>query len=163
MATPLCTPLSLLFSLTLPAVAIGSNGQKPAQRSAMAAIDISKAFDSVDHVLLIEVISSSSLRSNYVRWLAAYLRGRTASCDYNGAWSPTSDHSLQSSARVCPLACALQSYFISDCPNQAEVHSSHADDLSLLESDINLDTLGARLNSSVNAASDWSKKKNPVV
>jgi hypothetical protein len=61
-------------------VAIGFNGKKPASRSVLVTIDVS-------HTLLIEQISGSLLPSNYVRWLAAYLRGRVASCQYNGVVS----------------------------------------------------------------------------
>jgi hypothetical protein len=68
-------------------VAVGFNDIKPARRSALVALDISKAFDSMDHTILIEEISNSAMHPNYVRWLAAYLRGRTASCVYNGAKS----------------------------------------------------------------------------
>jgi hypothetical protein len=71
-------------------VAIGFNDPKPARHSAMVIIDISKAFDSIDHTLLIEEIGNTPLPYNYVRWLAAYLRGRTACCLYNGIKSPHS-------------------------------------------------------------------------
>jgi hypothetical protein len=52
-------------------VAVGFNDRKPAHRSAMCAIDISKAFDSINHPLLLDQLSDSSLHSNVVRWLAA--------------------------------------------------------------------------------------------
>jgi hypothetical protein len=39
----------------------------------VVAIDISEAFDGVDHTLLIQKIINLSLRSNIVRWLAAYI------------------------------------------------------------------------------------------
>jgi hypothetical protein len=52
-------------------VATGFNAPKPARRSAMCAVDISKAFDAINHSLLLEQISNSELHSNIVRWLAA--------------------------------------------------------------------------------------------
>jgi hypothetical protein len=42
----------------------------------MVAIDVHKAFDGVDHTLLIQKITNTSLHSNIIRWLAAYIRGR---------------------------------------------------------------------------------------
>jgi hypothetical protein len=63
-------------------VAVGFNGPKPAPRTAMCAEDINKAFDAIDHTLLMEQLSNLSLHSNLVRCLAAYLRGRQARCLY---------------------------------------------------------------------------------
>jgi hypothetical protein len=42
-------------------VAIGFNDPKAARRTAMCAIDISKAFDAIDHTLLLEFISASPI------------------------------------------------------------------------------------------------------
>jgi hypothetical protein len=55
-------------------VAIGFNDPKPARCSAMCTLDLSKTFDAINHTLLIDQISGSSLHSNVVRWLAAYIR-----------------------------------------------------------------------------------------
>jgi hypothetical protein len=57
-------------------VAIGFNEKKPASRTGMVVLDISKAFNAIDHDLLLEKIAASSLNSNVVRWLATYLRDR---------------------------------------------------------------------------------------
>jgi hypothetical protein len=68
-------------------VAVGFNDSKPARRSAMCVIDISKAFYAINHPLLLAQISDSDLHPNIVRWLAAYIRGRTAKCSYDSAMS----------------------------------------------------------------------------
>jgi hypothetical protein len=83
-------PMHSVTTVLLPIVtkvAIGLNEDKPASRSAMVAIKISKAFDAIDHVILLDKVADSSLNSNVVRWLAAYLRGRTAVCLFQGAIS----------------------------------------------------------------------------
>jgi hypothetical protein len=51
-------------------VAFGFNEKKPASQTGMVILDISKAFDTLNHVLLFEKIAASSLNSNVVRWLA---------------------------------------------------------------------------------------------
>jgi hypothetical protein len=51
-------------------VAFGFNEKKPASQTGMVILDISKAFDALNHVLLFEKIAASSLNSNVVRWLA---------------------------------------------------------------------------------------------
>jgi hypothetical protein len=61
-------------------ISIGFNEAKPASRTGMVSIDIAKAFDSIDHDLLLEKVTGTNLHSNIVRWLATYLRGRTAVC-----------------------------------------------------------------------------------
>ena len=53
-------------------------------RSVVVAVDISKAFDTVDITLLLDLISSSEPHPNLVRWLVSYLRGRSASCIHHG-------------------------------------------------------------------------------
>jgi hypothetical protein len=58
----------------------GFNENKPASRTAGVAIDISKAFDIVDIMLLLQQITYFDLHHNLVRWLSTYLCGRTAAC-----------------------------------------------------------------------------------
>jgi hypothetical protein len=60
----LCTT-ALLSIVTR--VAIGFNDAKPARRLVLCTIDISKAFDCIDHTLLMEQISESVLHPNLVR------------------------------------------------------------------------------------------------
>jgi hypothetical protein len=132
-------------------IAIGFNDEKPARRSALAMIDISKTFGSVDHLLLIEQICNSNLRSNYVRCIAAYLRGRTARCQYNGVVSK-----LLQIYSGTPQGSVL-SYFVSDSPREADIEQHYADDLDLLESDPQLVILSEKLDSSVQATSKVGK------
>jgi hypothetical protein len=47
-------------------IAIGLNKDKPASRTALVALDISKAFDTVDHDLLLEKITGTNLDSNVI-------------------------------------------------------------------------------------------------
>jgi hypothetical protein len=68
-------------------VSEGFSCNKPAKHTVAVAIDISKAFDSVDTTCLLQQISNSDLHHNLVRWLSAYLRGRPAACIYQGARS----------------------------------------------------------------------------
>ena len=49
--------------------------------------NFSKAFDTIPHDKLLSMISSTTLHSNLVRWLATYLHGRQAKCSYNSSLS----------------------------------------------------------------------------
>jgi hypothetical protein len=56
-------------------IANGFNQKKLAGWTTLVSLDISKEFDMVDHVLLLEKISSTMLDSNIIRWIAVYLCG----------------------------------------------------------------------------------------
>jgi hypothetical protein len=121
-------------------VAIGFNDTKPVRRSGLVAIDVSKAFDSVNHTLLVEEIANLDLHSNYVCWLAANLHGCTASGLYNGSLS--SPRIIRSGVpQGLVLFPVLFNYFVSDCPAEVKVNSAYADDINLLVSDPKIDVL----------------------
>ena len=85
-------PFRSTTSALLPLVTTAANGfnvRKPPTRTAVVAVDISKAFDAVDHTLLLKQISDSDLNSNVVRWLAVYLRGRSSKCLFRSSVSPS--------------------------------------------------------------------------
>jgi retron-type reverse transcriptase len=109
-------------------VAIGFNDPKPVHPSALCAIDISKAFNTVNHTILLVQISASSLNSNLVRWLAAYLRGRFAHCVWNSATSTPRIIYSGVSQGSC-LSPVLSNFFVSYCPTLAD---SYADDFNIL-------------------------------
>jgi hypothetical protein len=44
---------------------------------------------------------------------------------------------------------------ISDCPTIADIHASYTDDLTLLESDSDVDTLSWKLQTYVDAVAEW--------
>jgi hypothetical protein len=69
-------------------VVIGFNAAKLNLRFAMCAVDVSKAFDSVNHTLLLEQIAATTLHPNIIRWLSAYLKGMTTRCVWCSATSP---------------------------------------------------------------------------
>ena len=77
------SPTSALLSL-VNTVVDGFNEKKPAKRTIAVAIDLSKAFDSVSHDLLIKKLSSSNLPHNIIHWLATFIRGREQAVIYNG-------------------------------------------------------------------------------
>jgi hypothetical protein len=124
----------------------------------MCAVDISKAFNAIDHTLLMKQICESSLHPNLVRWLAAYLRGRKAWCQYNSATSK--------SRILCfgvlqglVLSPVIFNFFVSDCPYLAVILTSYADDFTLLDSDADLEALDRKLQASVTSVIEWAKSK----
>ena len=57
--------------------------------SALLMCDLSSAFDTVDHTLLIEKLKLYGLSENAIKLLQCYLSGRSQYCDINGSKSPT--------------------------------------------------------------------------
>jgi hypothetical protein len=159
------SPLHSCTSALLPIatrVAIGFNDPKPARRSAMCAVDISKAFDAINHTLLLEQISGSPLHHNLVRWLAAYIRGRSARCIYGTALSkPMILRSGVPQGSV--LSPALFNFFISDCLSMSDILSSYADNFSALESDADLETLSRKLQEAVTPIVEWAARKKLTI
>jgi hypothetical protein len=139
-------------------VAIGFNDPKPARRTAICAVDVSKAFDSVNHNLLLQQISGTDLHPNLVRWLAAYLRGRSARCVWNSATSsPRTIYIGVPQGSV--LSPVLFNFFMSDCPSAADIHVAYADDINECESDSDLESLSRKLQASVDSVVEWAESK----
>ncbi|MCP3661039.1 MAG: hypothetical protein GY696_00860 [Gammaproteobacteria bacterium] len=65
----------------------GLNQCKPVDRTIAVAIDLSKAFDTVNHAQLLEDINELNLNCHIKRFLFAYLRGRQTYVEYNGSKS----------------------------------------------------------------------------
>ena len=70
------------------AVADGFNQKKPADRTVLVTLDLSKAFDMVCHRTLLEKLSRTSLPPSLTRWLSGYLTGRQARTLFRGETSP---------------------------------------------------------------------------
>jgi hypothetical protein len=124
----------------------------------LCAVNISKAFNCIDHNLLLEQISSTDLYPNIIRWLASCIRGRTAHCLYGSSlsiqmnfWSGV----LQGSV----LLPALFNFFVSDCPGNANDLAYYADDITAVKSDPNLSVLGDKLQEAVTPIAEWADRK----
>ena len=114
-------------------VVSGFNQLKPPSRTINIVVDISKAFDTISHRLIIEMIHRSRLCHNLVRWIVAYLRGRRVSCIYQQHRSP-SRRVWAGVPQGSVISPALFNHFVSDCPTPDLDVTSYADDFTLLAS-----------------------------
>ena len=107
-------------------IAQGFNKTKPDRTTTMA-IDLSKAFDMVNHTKLLAALNSSDLRHNTLRWLSAYLKGRVASCRYNSATSRKrfTRTGVPQGSCISPV---LFNFFVSSYPQDNHLTLSYADD-----------------------------------
>ena len=124
-------------------------------RTATVCVDISKAFEGVDHDLLLQSISATDLHPNLVHWLAAYLRGRQSRVTWQGK---------ESTWRICRtgvpqgsvLGPILFNFFVSDCPVG---QPSYADDFTISCSAEKVEQLREPLQVLVDAFVEWATSK----
>ena len=57
-------------------------------------IDFTKAFDTVDHVILLHKLSQLSLPGFVINWICSFLSGRSQQCKINGLLSSVIDTGL---------------------------------------------------------------------
>lgn len=140
---------------TVTRIANGFNERKPPLRTATVAIDISKAFDAVQHSLLLNQICDTNLNSNLVHWLAAYLRGRQARTIWQGAFSSWRNvkTGVPQGSVLGPI---LFNFFVSDCPVD---QPSYADDFTFSRSAVEVAELEAGLQADVDAVVAWASSK----
>ena len=65
----------------------GFNQKKPANRTLLLQIDLSKAFDMVVHSKLLQDLNNSSLPPFVKRWLSCYIHGRQSKVNFRGKTS----------------------------------------------------------------------------
>ena len=143
-------------------IARGFNEPKPPTRTTILAIDFSKAFDTVPHHRLLHRILQSNLHNNLIRWVAAFLGGRQACCQYQSA------RSRYRGARVgvpqgSVISPVLFNYFVSDHPNTADLHSSYADDFTAAAASPNVPETAERLTNHAADVATWAEERGLTI
>ena len=121
-------------------------------------LDFSKAFDSVNHVLLIHKLQSYSICGNLLNWLSSYLNGRLQRVAFDGelsAWRHVSSGVPQGSI-LGPLLFVLYINDMSECLNHANL-SLYADDSKLFMSIAEMSDC-VRLQRDINQVVKWTEK-----
>jgi hypothetical protein len=138
------------------------NDAKPPTFTAAVTIDISKAFDGVNHTFLLEQFANSQLHSNVVRWMVCYIQGCSASCLFRGAKSRSQKiHSGVPQGSV--LSPSIFNFFVSTCCEPASLLQSYADDFTIAESSADGESLGVSLTVGLSQISAWAKEKDLVI
>jgi hypothetical protein len=143
---PLHSTSTLLTNLTQ-TVGEGLLGKPPAARTLVAAVDISKAFDTVPRCVLTSKILDTDLPPNYKKWLANFIAGRQARVLWSGRESGIKlfPNGVPQGAVLSPT---LFNLFMQDIPSPTHpgVHiASYADDLTILSQDPSIDSATVRL------------------
>ena len=107
----------------------------------MLSVDLRKAFDVVDHRILLRKIAETTLHPNVKRWLVAYLRDRKARCSYQGmlsSWKKVKMGVPQGGV----LSPNLFNFNVKDVSSEsADEDKSFADDFHSLFSDVDVEEI----------------------
>ena len=119
-------------------------------------LDLSKAFDLVNHNYLLRKVEHYGIRGTALNWIRSYLQNRKQYVDYNNAKSSMLNITcgVPQGSILGPLFFII---YINDLNQQ--VHSLHktlyADDTSLLMSGDNIENTVHELNAHLNTLSQW--------
>ena len=122
-------------------IATGFNQRKPPHRTVCVAVDLTTAFDTVNHNVLLSNIVISTLLEATGRWLSNYLRG---------SQSVTSCRGVKSKARIVrsKMSPMLSSFYLADMPRPTEPVKLiwYADDITVWASGVKIPELEHNIN-----------------
>ena len=131
-----------------------------ATKSVLLAVfcDLSNAFDRVWHTGLLYKLSQSGVRGTMLRWLRAYLTGRTFQVQFEGETSDTRDikSGVPQGAILSPL---LFNVMMSDIPSERGVQvADYADDVAFFTSSHDITVATAKMQSQLSEFYSWTKQ-----
>ena len=138
----------------------GFNKKKPADRTVLLQIDLSKAFDMVSHQKLLKDINNTTLPDPIKRWLNSYLRGRQSRVNFRGETSSARNvkAGVPQGAVTSPI---LFNFYISRLPVPPDGVNivMYADDLSVYASGTDLIYLSQAIQSYIDSVLIFLKER----
>ena len=126
------------------------------QSSLSAFLDLSKAFDTIDHNILIQKLDFYGIRGHSLQWFQSYLSNRQQFVKYG---NETSDRQIMKCGvpQGSVLGPLLFLVYVNDLPNCIRNCNTlqFADDTTVYVSGSNIAQLFTKLNSDLNILSDW--------
>ena len=119
-------------------------------------LDIRKAFDSVDHSILLEKVQFYGVADRELMWFKSYLTARQQQCLVNGCLSSQSNLlcGVPQGSILGPLLFLI---YINDLPNCLKFTTPclYADDTQIFTSSFDRGVLANNINSDLKNLSDW--------
>ena len=126
-------------------------------------LDLKKAFDVVNHSILIKKLKHLGLNNKVLEWFTSYLNGRSQCVDINGHISTEKSINI-SVLQGSILGPLLFICFINDLPTVTNLLTLlFADDTAGLKSGFNLQELIAEVNIEINKLANWFRSNKMAV
>ena len=123
-------------------------------------IDLSKAFDTVDHHILTSKLENYGVNGNNLRWLESYLKNRKQNLNFNNKITTLSQITcgVPQGSILGPLLFLI---YVNDLNNASSILDPvmFADDTNLFYSHKNIHQLFAKVNEELGKIGDWFKAK----
>ena len=146
------------------AIAGGFNEKKPANRTLLVQIDLSKAFDMVSHEKLLKDLNRTSLPDGIKRWFNSYLHGRQSRVNFRNTTSAARNvrTGVPQGAVSSPI---LFNFYLSNLPPIPDGITliQYADDISIYIQGTNVDALSEKVNTFMSDMADFLEERNLVV
>ena len=119
-------------------------------------LDLSKAFDTIDHKILIDKLRHYGIRGITADWFTSYLVGRKHFVQYRAVSSKT-QHVSCGVPQGSVLGPLLFIIYVNDLPSNITRAKTimYADDTTVYCSDINVNQLYSTINDQLEIISDW--------
>ena len=138
----------------------GFNQKVPPDRTVLVQIDLSKAFDMVNHDKLLKGLDETDLPPHMKRWMNCYMKGRQSKVRFRNVLSSSKNvHAgVPQGAVTSPL---LFSFYLTKLPIPPDGITiiQYADDISIYTSGTNIELMTNRLNTYLNTLSDFLEER----
>ena len=134
--------------------------KNPMQRSVLALLDLSKAYDKVWQQKLILSMHHAGVPLNILRWVSAFLGNRQAKVRFNnvlGDFRPLRQGLPQGSV-LAPLLFLFYINTLTDSLPSTNINSLFADDISILATDSSLLGAQRKTQQAVDVVADWAEE-----